>query len=183
LYTVSEFFIPAQLPEWCLSIEDYKLAETDPIYRYKYLTCVFPLLENCIRRIFAFANKAPERILIAGKLLCFVFNKFLLEATELMTTIDTLLDERLENNSPNRVVDDFGKQIMFMLLDIFFWEDGPRLRDIISHGAIDPVTIPFYLVQRTLLISVNLGIKYINSSQRGGKECKFPLLMPLCRIF
>ena len=61
------FFISAQLPEWLLSLEDFKLAFVEPIYRYKYLTCVFPLLENCIRKVFAVSNKAPERILIAGK--------------------------------------------------------------------------------------------------------------------
>ena len=84
-----------------------------------------------------------------------------------MTTIDTLLDEFMENGTVNQVSAEFGKQIMFMLLDIFIWEDGPRLRDVISHGAIDPVTIPFNLVQRVLLITVALGLKYWEGKEEG----------------
>ncbi len=53
----------------------------------------------------------------------------LVEATELMSTMDTLLDERMEENGPlNKLPVEIGYKAMMLLLDFFIWDDGPRIR-------------------------------------------------------
>jgi hypothetical protein len=47
-----------------------------------------------------------------------------------------------------------------MILDIIEWRDSPRIRDRISHGAVDPRQIPQSLVDRTVLLALALLQKY-----------------------
>jgi hypothetical protein len=49
---------------------------------------------------------------------------------------------------------------MECLLDTFNWFEGPKIRDQISHGAIDTSTITDALTQRVLALAFSLCIKY-----------------------
>ena len=62
---------------------------------------------------------------------------------------------------------------MEMLLDTFTWFEGPKIRDQISHGAIDVTTISEAVFQRVLALAVTLCVKYDIRHFKSGKLLKY----------
>ena len=82
---------------------------------------LLPQLEHAIRRVFAVANRCPQRVLTA-------------ENTTLFTTFDEILAPQLDNGSANQLRAYIGDHHVTMLLDLLTYPDGLRIRDRLSHG-------------------------------------------------
>ncbi|XP_065833363.1 endoplasmic reticulum membrane-associated RNA degradation protein-like isoform X2 [Oscarella lobularis] len=141
----------------------YKVIQTAPliqdsmkdvcIYAVRLLTekkpwfsiaLLLPQLEHCLRRLFAFVNNCPSRILTA-------------EATSFYTTFD---EPVLADNSPNNLFVEVDETILTMFLDLLVHADGPRLRDRVSHGDVDIYSIPFELGDWVLTLFIALCFYY-----------------------
>jgi len=79
-----------------------------------------------------------------------------------MTTLDILLEEYLDENQTqlNKIFDEFGRNIMHMMHDLFIARKGPRIRDLVAHGVIDTKTIPPYFVNSLASLAFCLCLKY-----------------------
>ena len=121
----SLFIIPNVKDQWKKSFEFFKKNEF-----YNCLVYLFPLIEHSIRRIYVCSNEnSVDRLLTA-------------EQHSLYTTLDILLTEQMtfsENKEEkNQIFKEIGIQFQNICWDIFLWEECPRIRDLISHGGIDP---------------------------------------------
>ncbi|KAL0481703.1 endoplasmic reticulum membrane-associated RNA degradation protein [Acrasis kona] len=141
-------FIPAaQLEQWKECLHDYK--NQNP---YHVVTRLYPLLEHAMRCLFSKINKCEDRVMSA-------------EVDNLYTTFDEILNPFVyDTGTPNGLYDELGDSIMLMLFDLLVWKDGPRVRDKLSHGAIDPNTLPTSIVDRTVFLCFILCKKYSDTT-------------------
>jgi hypothetical protein len=80
------------------------------------------VLEQSVRQVFSFATGRRERVLTADE-------------DCLMTTLDSMLeDERLHAW--------LGRDATSQMRDLFVLESGPKIRDLVSHGACSPQLPP-----------------------------------------
>jgi hypothetical protein len=124
----------------------------DSFYRGEYyytIALLLPLLEQSMRRFFGYVNNCPERIHCA-------------ETDIMYTTFDEMLDPFVDEdgNIPNLLYNEIGHHVLFALFDYLFWKDGPRIRDKIAHGIVNPRTIPKCIPQMILNSLVYLCYKY-----------------------
>lgn len=102
------------------------------------------------------------------------------EATSLMKTIDTLISENLKkkeekkqinlnqfSETKNCLLEEFGNTIIHLLEDLFVSSNGPKLRDLFSHGVIQPDCIHPSILDQILVLFSFLCIKYIPISKIG----------------
>ncbi len=138
------FFLPPnQHKQWYQVMHMYAHGNV-----YDTAVAMYPLLEHALRRLFAFVNQCENRVLSA-------------ETNKLYTTFDDILDPVVElNKTPNQLYTELGNPLMLALFDILIWKDGPRLRDKLSHGVIDPQGLPKSIVDRTVMIVLALCQKY-----------------------
>lgn len=95
------------------------------------LSGVFSTMEQALRRVYVFVRQSPERLLTA-------------EDDALMTTLDTFLQDGQNPSSEFRKL--IGDDAMLQLCDLFYHRDGPRLRDMLSHGVINCSSLPEFLI-------------------------------------
>lgn len=118
------------------------------------LIFVLPLIESLLRSIFCLANQCPKRMLTA-------------ESKVFYITMDDILMPKILTKE-NRIENFIGKKLLEMLLDLFAYQEGPRLRDRISHAEICTNDVSESLVKHTfgmalsvmLTISEGLEMKY-----------------------
>lgn len=78
---------------------------------------ILPEIEHTLRLIYCAANDCPRRVLTA-------------ESVVHYTTLDIIL----ENTKSNRITEFLGRGLYSALVDVFVEEEGPRIRDRMSHG-------------------------------------------------
>lgn len=63
-----------------------------------------------------------------------------------------------------------GNAVSNAFFDIFIWEVGPRVRDLVSHGSVDPKQIPFGIAERIVATALGLTVKYDPFLYKEGKK-------------
>ncbi|KAK2185764.1 hypothetical protein NP493_223g04017 [Ridgeia piscesae] len=127
-------FIPATMqPLWTLALDAF--AEN----RYgECIVLLLPLLEHGMRCLYCLANHCHNRLLTAVN-------------TVLFTTFDETLDMKdFSQNWSHEIINTSNSAVQMVLLDLLTYPEGPRLRDVISHGEVDLETCPRFLVRHLL---------------------------------
>lgn len=97
-----------------------------------------------------------------------------------MKTIDTLICEDLKKkeeknpiglkemdySTPNRLLEEVGSSVIHLLNDFFVSPNGPKLRDIFSHGVVHPHSIHLAIVDQILALFLFLCLKYISPEEQ-----------------
>uniref|UniRef100_A0ABM0MAJ7 ER membrane-associated RNA degradation protein-like n=1 Tax=Saccoglossus kowalevskii TaxID=10224 RepID=A0ABM0MAJ7_SACKO len=157
LITTSRFILPTMQQYWFTALQHY--------YSGKYGYCcvlLLPQLENGLRGVFCNFNNCPQRMLTA-------------ESSVLYTTFDEMLNPILPNGEENALVSQIGDSLMELLLDMLTYMEGPRIRDHMSHGELDVLSMPQYIATYVLSVSLLFALKYSTENCLIGK----PLLQKL----
>ncbi|XP_048391749.1 endoplasmic reticulum membrane-associated RNA degradation protein-like isoform X2 [Stegostoma tigrinum] len=104
---------------------------------------LLPQLEMGLRKHFTIVNNCPNRVLTA-------------ESTTLYTTFDEMLAKYLDNGVINRLPSTLGEPIMEVLWDLLNHQEGPRLRDHLSHGEIDLKLFPREMASHVVALAIIL---------------------------
>ncbi|XP_073483982.1 endoplasmic reticulum membrane-associated RNA degradation protein isoform X5 [Aquarana catesbeiana] len=153
----SKFVLANMIPYWKEAITAFK--------QLRYADCailILPQLESGLRLIFTTVNNCPDRMLTA-------------ESNTLYTTFDEILAKHLNNSSDNKVPNALGEPAMEFLWDVLNHQEGPRVRDHLSHGEIQLCDLPRGIANDLLGFSIVLLYKYCNHNT--GKEAA--ILCPL----
>ncbi|XP_060687253.1 endoplasmic reticulum membrane-associated RNA degradation protein-like isoform X1 [Hemiscyllium ocellatum] len=134
----SDFVVEIMLPYWKDALAAYK--------DQRYADCtilLLPQLEMGLRKFFTIVNNCPNRLLTA-------------ESTTLYTTFDEILAKYLDNGVINHLPTALGNPIMEILWDLLNHQEGPRLRDHLSHGEIDLKLFPREMASHLVALAVVL---------------------------
>lgn len=112
------------------------------------LTLLLPLLEHCLRRVFATVNECPERIMTA-------------ESSALYTTFTEMLDQTLSDGTTNKLPDLLSAPCMDLLQDLLFYPQGPRVRDHVSHGEVDLEQVDQSMVYTFVCVAAHMASSFI----------------------
>ncbi|XP_077992225.1 endoplasmic reticulum membrane-associated RNA degradation protein-like [Glandiceps talaboti] len=140
----SDFILPMMEPYWQGALKCYQSG--------RYGQCcvlLLPQLENSLRTIFCRVNQCPERVLTA-------------ESSVFYTTFDEMLSPILSTGEANALVSELGDSYMELLLDLLVYLEGLRIRDHISHGEVDVMTISQNIANHVLSTAVAFCLKYSN---------------------
>lgn len=138
----SAFVLKAMLPYWEMALAKFKV--------HRFADCTMLLLsqlEAGLRRVFAAVNKCPARLLTA-------------ESTILYTTFDEMLVKHLNDGSINRLPRFLGEPAMEFLWDFLNYQEGPRIRDHLSHGEINLREFPREAASQLLTFSLVLLLRF-----------------------
>ncbi|XP_038194866.1 endoplasmic reticulum membrane-associated RNA degradation protein isoform X2 [Arvicola amphibius] len=138
----SAFVLKAMLPYWEMAVAKFKV--------HRFADCTMLLLsqlEAGLRRVFAAVNKCPARLLTA-------------ESTILYTTFDEILAKHLNDGSINRLPHFLGEPAMEFLWDFLNYQEGPRIRDRLSHGEINLREFPREAASQLLTFSLVLLLRF-----------------------
>jgi len=154
------FFIPHRSKnDWKMSMKYYREGEN-----YLSLVLLFPHLEHAMRRLFAYLNNNFNRLFSA-------------ETDQLYTTFDEILHPSIESSTTslgeqessvwtyenrNKLIEHVGDNLVVALYDILFFKEGPRLRDKLSHGVVDPSDVNGLknMCEQVVAIALSLAFKY-----------------------
>ncbi|XP_075059566.1 endoplasmic reticulum membrane-associated RNA degradation protein isoform X2 [Mixophyes fleayi] len=155
----SQFVLPHMAAFWIEAITAFRQG--------RYADCAILLLsqlETSLRLIFTSVNECPDRMLTA-------------ESTNLYTTFDEILSKHLNNASDNKVPDTLGEPAMEFIWDFLNHQEGPRVRDHLSHGEIQLSDFPKQIANELLGFSVVLLYKLLEKDSFD-KEIKvlYPLI-------
>ncbi|XP_072266356.1 endoplasmic reticulum membrane-associated RNA degradation protein [Pyxicephalus adspersus] len=140
----STFVLVNMTPYWKEAITAFRES--------RYADCailILPQLETGLRLIFTNVNNCPDRLLTA-------------ESTFLYTTFDEILAKHLNDVSDNKVPDALGEPAMEFLWDILNHQEGPRVRDHLSHGEIQLSEFPRQIANDLLSFSIVLLYNHSN---------------------
>ncbi|KAL0485574.1 ER membrane-associated RNA degradation protein [Acrasis kona] len=113
----------------------------DHEYYYCAVT-LFPLIEHALRRMFVHVNDRENHVLSA-------------ETQAVYITFDHIFSNQIGPQLMyNYLFDEIDVPTMLCLHDVIVW--GPKLRDRLSHGLVDPTTIPRSLVDRLVVSALML---------------------------
>ncbi|KAL6040903.1 hypothetical protein STEG23_037879 [Scotinomys teguina] len=138
----STFLLKTMLPYWEMAVTKFKL--------HRFADCTMLLLsqlEAGLRRVFAAVNKCPDRLLTA-------------ESTVLYTTFDEILAKHLNDGSINQLPHFLGEPAMEFLWDFLNYQEGPRIRDHLSHGEINLHEFPREAASQLLTFSLVLLLRF-----------------------
>ncbi|XP_062912683.1 endoplasmic reticulum membrane-associated RNA degradation protein-like isoform X2 [Mobula hypostoma] len=134
----SSFVVEIMRPYWREAIEAYR--------NQRYADCVIlllPQLETGLRKFFTVVNNCPNRLLTA-------------ESTMLYTTFDEMLAKYLEKGDTNQLPTALGDPIVEILWDLLNHQEGPRIRDHLSHGELDLNTFPEEMASHVVALAIVL---------------------------
>ncbi|XP_024600638.1 endoplasmic reticulum membrane-associated RNA degradation protein isoform X2 [Neophocaena asiaeorientalis asiaeorientalis] len=140
----STFIIKIMLPYWEVALLNFK--------SHRFADCAILLLvqlETGLRKVFATVNKCPKRLLTA-------------ESTALYTTFDEILAKHLNDGKINQLPLFLGEPAMEFLWDFLNHQEGPRLRDRLSHGEISLPEFPKEAANQLLAFSFVLLLRFID---------------------
>ncbi|XP_007643977.1 endoplasmic reticulum membrane-associated RNA degradation protein isoform X4 [Cricetulus griseus] len=140
--TESAFLLKIMLPYWEMAVTKFKL--------HRFADCTMLLLsqlEAGLRRVFAAVNKCPDRLLTA-------------ESTILYTTFDEILAKHLKDGNINQLPHFLGDPAMEFLWDFLNYQEGPRIRDRLSHGEINLREFPREAASQLLTFSLVLLLRF-----------------------
>ncbi|XP_052025425.1 endoplasmic reticulum membrane-associated RNA degradation protein isoform X3 [Apodemus sylvaticus] len=138
----SNFLLKIMLPYWELAVSKFK--------SHRFADCAMLLLsqlEAGLRRVFAAVNKCPERLLTA-------------ESTILYTTFDEILAQHMGDGSINQLPGLLGEPVMEFLWDLLNSQEGPRIRDRLSHGEMNLREFPEAAASHLLSFSLVLLLRF-----------------------
>lgn len=140
----STFILKIMLPYWEDALIKFK--------SHRFADCavlLLPQLETGLRRVFATVNKCPQRLVTA-------------ESTALYTTFDEILAKHLNDGKINQLPLFLGEPAMEFLWDFLNHQEGPRLRDHLSHGEINFPEFPKEAANQLLAFSAALLLRFID---------------------
>ncbi|XP_078466034.1 endoplasmic reticulum membrane-associated RNA degradation protein isoform X2 [Lampetra planeri] len=124
----SSTFVPEPMePQWRAAVQAYR--------HHRFFDCVvllLPQLEMGLRATFARVNSCPERLLTAEIL------------------------EDTFNGGNNLLPEELGNPLMDILLDLLSYQEGPRLRDHLSHGEVPVPAVPGPVAAHVLSVALLL---------------------------
>uniref|UniRef100_A0A8C9KQ12 ER membrane associated RNA degradation n=1 Tax=Panthera tigris altaica TaxID=74533 RepID=A0A8C9KQ12_PANTA len=139
----STFILKIMLPYWEEALIRFKA--------HRFADCavlLLPQLETGLRRAFAVVNKCPQRLLTA-------------ESTALYTTFD-ILAKHLNDGKLNQLPLFLGEPAMEFLWDFLNHQEGPRVRDHLSHGEINFPEFPKEAANQLLAFSTVLLLRFVD---------------------
>ncbi|XP_023488863.1 endoplasmic reticulum membrane-associated RNA degradation protein isoform X2 [Equus caballus] len=140
----STFILKIMLPYWEVALIKFK--------SQRFADCAVLLLtqlETGLRKVFATVNKCPKRLLTA-------------ESTALYTTFDEILAKHLSDGKINQLPLFLGQPAMEFLWDFLNHQEGPRIRDRLSHGEINLPGFPKEITDQLLAFSVVLLLRFVD---------------------
>ncbi|NXH10708.1 EMARD protein, partial [Bucco capensis] len=153
LVKLSSFVLKTMLPFWMSALTAFKQS--------RYADCVIlllPQLEAGLRLLFTIANKCPNRFLTA-------------EPSALYTTFDEMLAKHLDNEV-NQLPAVLGEPAMAseFLWDFLNHQEGPRIRDRLSHGEIDLEAFPRKVANQIVAFAISLLCRFSDEDMFASKE-------------
>ncbi|XP_036920728.1 endoplasmic reticulum membrane-associated RNA degradation protein isoform X2 [Sturnira hondurensis] len=139
----SPFILKIMLPYWEVALMKFK--------SHRFADCTVLLLtqlEAGLRNVFAAVNKCPKRLLTA-------------ESTALYTTFDEILAKHLSDGKLNQLPLLLGEPAMEFLWDFLNHQEGPRLRDHLSHGEVSFPSFPKGVAAQPLSFSIVLLLRFL----------------------
>ncbi|XP_053769817.1 endoplasmic reticulum membrane-associated RNA degradation protein isoform X3 [Desmodus rotundus] len=140
----STFVLKIMLPYWEVALMKFK--------SHRFADCAVLLLtqlEAGLRNVFAAVNKCPKRLLTA-------------ESTALYTTFDEILAKHLNDGEINQLPLFLGEPAMEFLWDFLNHQEGPRLRDHLSHGEVSSPDFPRRVADQLLSFSFVLLLRFVD---------------------
>ncbi|KFO53938.1 hypothetical protein N302_14519, partial [Corvus brachyrhynchos] len=150
----SSFVLKIMLPFWIAALTAFKQS--------KYADSVIlllPQLEVGLRLLFTTTNKCPNRLLTA-------------ESSALYTTFDEMLAKHLDNEEVNQlpVVLEEPAMASDFLWDILNHQEGPRIRDRLSHGEINLRTFPREVANQIVGFAITILYRFSDEDVFSLKE-------------
>ncbi|KFV71787.1 hypothetical protein N307_04276, partial [Dryobates pubescens] len=154
LVKLSSFVLKAMLPFWMAALTAFK--------QNRYADCVIlllPQLEAGLRLLFTTTNKCPNRLLTA-------------ESSALYTTFDEMLAKHLHNEEVNQLPAVLEEPAMAseFLWDFLNHQEGPRIRDRLSHGEINLETFPREVANQIVAFAITLLCRFSDEDMFAFKE-------------
>ncbi|NXH23816.1 EMARD protein, partial [Myiagra hebetior] len=150
----SSFVLKIMLPFWITALTAFKQS--------KYADSVIlllPQLEVGLRLLFTTTNKCPNRLLTA-------------ESSTLYTTFDEMLAKHLDNEEVNQlpVVLEEPAMASDFLWDFLNHQEGPRIRDRLSHGEINLETFPREVANQIVGFAITILCRFSDEDMFSLKE-------------
>ncbi|KFV00747.1 ER membrane-associated RNA degradation protein, partial [Tauraco erythrolophus] len=144
LVKLSSFVLKTMLPFWMAALTAFK--------KSRYADCVIlllPQLEVGLRLLFTTTNKCPSRLLTA-------------EPSALYTTFDEMLAKHLDNGEINQLPAVLEEPAMAseFLWDFLNHQEGPRIRDRLSHGEINLEAFPREAANQIVAFAITLLCRF-----------------------
>ncbi|KAM9382385.1 endoplasmic reticulum membrane-associated RNA degradation protein [Phaethornis superciliosus] len=152
LVKMSNFVLTTMLPFWMAALTAFK--------QNRYADCVIlllPQLEAGLRLLFTTNNKCPNRLLTA-------------EPSALYTTFDEMLAKHLDNEEINQLPAVLEEPAMEFLWDILNHQEGPRVRDRLSHGEINLKAFPREAANQIVAFAITLLCRFSDEDTFAFKE-------------
>ncbi|KAI1240754.1 hypothetical protein IHE44_0009195 [Lamprotornis superbus] len=151
----SSFVLKTMLPFWNASLTAFRKS------RYAdSVILLLPQLEAGLRLLFATTNKCPNRLLTA-------------ESSAFYTTFDEMLAKHLDNEEVNQLPVVLEEPAMESVLKVFYgfvivdflWDflnhqEGPRIRDRLSHGEINLETFPREVANQIIGFAITILCRF-----------------------
>ncbi|NXO33454.1 EMARD protein, partial [Locustella ochotensis] len=154
LVKMSSFVLKMMLPFWVAALTAFKQS------RYAdSVILLLPQLEVGLRLLFTTSNKCPNRLLTA-------------ESSALYTTFDEMLAKHLENEEVNQlpVVLEEPAMASDFLWDFLNHQEGPRIRDRLSHGEINLETFPREVANQIVGFAITILCRFSDENMFSLKE-------------
>ncbi|XP_036624513.1 endoplasmic reticulum membrane-associated RNA degradation protein [Trichosurus vulpecula] len=139
----STFVLKIMIPFWEAALMKFR--------SQRYADCIMLLLtqlETGLRKVFTTVNKCPKRLLTA-------------ESTAFYTTFDEILAKQLSDDEINHLPLFLGEPAMEFLWDFLNHQEGPRVRDRLSHGEINLNDFPKEVTNQLLAFSIVLLLRFV----------------------
>ncbi|NWV30173.1 EMARD protein, partial [Origma solitaria] len=154
LVKLSSFVLKTMLPFWIAAFTAFKQS------RYAdSVILLLPQLEVGLRLLFTTTNKCPNRLITA-------------ESSALYTTFDEMLAKHLDNEEINQlpVVLEEPAMASDFLWDFLNHQEGPRIRDRLSHGEINLETFPREVANQIVGFAITLLCRFSDEDMFSLKE-------------
>ncbi|NXH42046.1 EMARD protein, partial [Dicaeum eximium] len=157
LVKLSSFVLKIMLPFWIAALTAFKQS------RYAdSVILLLPQLEVGLRLLFTATNKCPNRLLTA-------------ESSALYTTFDEMLAKHLDNEEVNQLPVVLEEPAMESILKDFLWDflnhqEGPRIRDRLSHGEINLETFPREVANQIVGFAITILCRFSDEDMFSLKE-------------
>ncbi|XP_054675457.1 endoplasmic reticulum membrane-associated RNA degradation protein isoform X3 [Grus americana] len=151
LVKLSSFVLKTMSPLWMAALSAFKQS--------RYADCVIlllPQLEVGLRLLFTTTNKCPNRMLTA-------------EPSALYTTFDEMLAKHLDNEV-NQLPAVLEEPAMEFLWDFLNHQEGPRIRDRLSHGEINLKAFPREVANQIVAFAITLLCRFSDEDVFAFKE-------------
>ncbi|NXC79627.1 EMARD protein, partial [Cercotrichas coryphoeus] len=154
LVKLSSFVLKTMLPFWITALTAFRQS------RYAdSVILLLPQLEVGLRLLFTTTNKCPNRLLTA-------------ESSAFYTTFDEMLAKHLDNEEVNQlpvVLEEPAMESDF-LWDFLNHQEGPRVRDRLSHGEINLKTFPREVANQIIGFAIAILCRFSDEDMYSFKE-------------